>query len=402
VEKVRVALQDGKAIEVKPGLKVRELASSLGVDGEVVAAKLDGKPVDLERAIKGDCSLDWIRLDSPEGIDILRHSTAHLMAQAVQALFPGTQVTIGPVIENGFYYDFKREKPFAPEELEQIENKMRELAKRDEKVERQEMRRDEAVEMFRRMGEDYKVEIIQGIPEEAVSLYRQGDWVDLCRGPHVPSTGKIRAFKLTSVAGAYWRGDEKNEMLQRIYGTSWPTKEALDEHLKLLEQAKSRDHRRLGRELDLFSFHPIAPASPFFHPKGAAVYNELVNYMRRLYGRYGYQEVITPQIFDVELWRRSDRGPRVRRQADELSGPYVHLRREETLLPGPAAPLRRFRPAAPLREVRRHRGPHPRALVLSGRRAHLLRARSNRERDDRSVENAPRGLPDFPIHRHAG
>jgi threonyl-tRNA synthetase len=305
VANVQVKLQDGKALEVKPGLKVRELASSLGVDGDVIAAKIDGKPVDLERAISGDCTLDWIRLDSLEGIDILRHSTAHLMAQAVQALFPGTQVTIGPTIEHGFYYDFKREKPFAPEELEQIENKMRELAKRDQKVEREEMRREDAIEMFRRMGEDYKVEIIQGIPEERVSLYRQGDWVDLCRGPHVPSTGALRAFKLTSVAGAYWRGDEKNEMLQRIYGTSWPTKEALDEHLRLLEEAKSRDHRRLGRELDLFSFHPIAPASPFFHPKGAAVYNELVNYIRRLYVRYGYQEVITPQIFDVELWRRS-------------------------------------------------------------------------------------------------
>jgi len=302
---IQVKLSGGKTVEVQSGRKIRNLASSLGVDGDVIAAKIDGKPVDLERAISGDCALDWIRLDSPEGIDILRHSTAHLMAQAVQALFPGTQVTIGPTIEHGFYYDFKREKSFAPEEIEQIENKMRELAAKDQRVTREEMPRVAAIEMFRRMGEDYKVEIIQGIPEETVSLYRQGDWVDLCRGPHVPSTGAIRAFKLTSVAGAYWRGDEKNEMLQRIYGTSWPTKEALDEHLKLLEEAKNRDHRRLGRELDLFSFHPIAPASPFFHPKGAVVYNELVSYMRRLYARYGYQEVITPQIFDVELWRRS-------------------------------------------------------------------------------------------------
>jgi threonyl-tRNA synthetase len=305
VANIQVKLPDGKNVEVQAGRSIRALAASLGVNGNVVAAKVDGKPVDLDRAISRDCALDWIRLDSPEGIDILRHSTAHLMAQAVQALFPGTQVTIGPTIEHGFYYDFKRDKSFAPEEIEQIENKMRELAAKDQKVEREEMRREDAVEMFRRMGEDYKVEIIQGIPDETVSLYRQGDWVDLCRGPHVPSTGKIRAFKLTSVAGAYWRGDEKNEMLQRIYGTSWPTKEALDEHLKLLEEAKNRDHRRLGRELDLFSFHPIAPASPFFHPKGAAVYNELISYVRRLYVRYGYQEVITPQIFDVELWRRS-------------------------------------------------------------------------------------------------
>ena len=305
MKKLRVTLADGKAVEVEGGLQIQELAAALGVNGDVVAAKIDGQPVDLDRAISQDCALDWIRLDSPEGIDILRHSTAHLMAQAVQALFPGTQVTIGPTIEHGFYYDFKRDKSFAPEEIERIENKMRELAAKDQKVEREEMRREDAIEMFRRMGEDYKVEIIQGIPEERVSLYRQGDWADLCRGPHVPSTGKIRAFKLTSVAGAYWRGDEKNEMLQRIYGTSWPTEKALAEHLKLLEEAKNRDHRRLGRELDLFSFHPIAPASPFFHPKGAAVYNELISYMRRLYGRYGYQEVITPQIFDVELWRRS-------------------------------------------------------------------------------------------------
>ncbi|OGP99233.1 MAG: threonine--tRNA ligase [Deltaproteobacteria bacterium RBG_16_55_12] len=244
-------------------------------------------------------------LNSPEGLDILRHSTAHLMAQAVQDLFPGTQVTIGPTIEDGFYYDFKRDRSFTPEEIEKIEACMRELAALNLKVAREEIARESAIELFRRMGEEYKVEILGDIPEETVSLYRQGDWVDLCRGPHVPSTGAIRAFRLTGVAGAYWRGDEKNEMLQRIYGTSWPTEEALREHLRLLEEAKKRDHRRLGRELDLFSFHPLAPASPFFHPKGAFVYNELVSYMRRLYLRYGYQEVITPQIFDVELWRRS-------------------------------------------------------------------------------------------------
>ena len=244
-------------------------------------------------------------MNSPEGLDILRHSTAHLMAQAVQDLFPGTQVTIGPTIEDGFYYDFKRDRSFTPEEIEKIEACMRELAALNLKVAREEIARESAIELFRRMGEEYKVEILGDIPEETVSLYRQGDWVDLCRGPHVPSTGAIRAFRLTGVAGAYWRGDEKNEMLQRIYGTSWPTEEALREHLRLLEEAKKRDHRRLGRELDLFSFHPLAPASPFFHPKGAFVYNELVSYMRRLYLRYGYQEVITPQIFDVELWRRS-------------------------------------------------------------------------------------------------
>lgn len=305
MEKIRVSLRDGKTEEVSSGLKIQELASAQGINTDIIAAKIDGAPVDLDRALSRDCTLDWIPVDSPEGLEILRHSTAHLMAQAVQNLFPGTQVTIGPTIEDGFYYDFKRDKSFTPEEIEKIEARMHEIAAQDLKVKREEMPRKSAVELFRRMGEEYKVAILQEIPEEIISLYRQGDWVDLCRGPHVPSTGIIRAFKLTGVAGAYWRGDEKNEMLQRIYGTSWPTDEALREHLRLLEEAKKRDHRRLGRELDLFSFHPLAPASPFFHPKGAFVYNELVAYMRRLYLRYGYQEVITPQIFDVELWRRS-------------------------------------------------------------------------------------------------
>ncbi len=305
MEKIQVKLPQGKIIEVISGQKIQEVASSQGINSNIIAAKVDGVPVDLDQALSRDCALDWIPLNSPEGLDILRHSTAHLMAQAVQNLFPGTQVTIGPTIEDGFYYDFKRDQSFTPEEIEKIETKMRDLAALNLKVTREEMARESAADLFRRMGEEYKVEILKDIPEGTVSLYRQGDWVDLCRGPHVPSTGIIRAFKLTGVAGAYWRGNEKNEMLQRIYGTSWSTEEALREHLRLLEEAKKRDHRRLGRELDLFSFHPLAPASPFFHPKGAFVYNELIAYMRRLYLRYGYQEVITPQIFDVELWRRS-------------------------------------------------------------------------------------------------
>ncbi len=305
MKSIVVKLSRDKTVEVPPNKRIRDLISKVGADGNVIAAKLDGQVVDLDRELKSDCSLDWISLDSTEGIDILRHSTAHLMAQAVQSLFPGTQVTIGPTIEDGFYYDFKRDQSFTPEEIEKIEKRMQEISKSNLKVVREEMPKDKAIEMFRKMGEDYKVEILKDIPEDRVSLYRQGDWVDLCRGPHVPSTGKIKAFKLTSVAGAYWRGDENNEMLQRIYGTSFPTKDALREHLRLLEEAKKRDHRRLGRELDLFSFHPIAPASPFFHPKGAVVYNELIAYIRGLYSRYGYQEVLTPQIFDVELWRRS-------------------------------------------------------------------------------------------------
>ena len=304
MDSIHVTFADGRSVDVRPGTRVVELAQSAGAKN-LIAAKIDGNPVDLNRTLEKDCAVDWIVPDSADGLDVLRHSTAHLMAQAVQSLFPGTQVTIGPTIDDGFYYDFKRSEPFSPEELAQIEQRMQELAKANLKITREELPRAEAIELFRKMGEDYKVEIIEGINEETVSLYRQGDWVDLCRGPHVPSTGAIKAFKLTGVAGAYWRGDEHNEMLQRIYGTSWHSKDALNEHLRLLEEAKKRDHRRLGKELDLFSFHPIAPASPFFHPKGATVYNELIAYMRRLYVRYGYDEVITPQILDVDLWRRS-------------------------------------------------------------------------------------------------
>jgi threonyl-tRNA synthetase len=305
MEEIQVSLPADKTVRVDRGSRIGDVASLSGLTDRIVAAKLNGVPVDLDRPLDQDCALEWISIDSPEGLDVLRHSTAHLMAQAVQGLFPGTQVTIGPTIEDGFYYDFKRDGSFTPQEIEIIESKMRELAARNLEVKREEMSRNDAIAMFHRMGEEYKVEILRELPDATVSVYRQGDWIDLCRGPHVPSTGVIQAFKLTGVAGAYWRGDERNEMLQRIYGTSWPTEEALREHLRLLEEAKKRDHRRLGRELDLYSFHPIAPASPFFHPKGAIIYNALVSYMRGLYARYGYQEVITPQIFDVELWRRS-------------------------------------------------------------------------------------------------
>ena len=305
---IRVTVPGGETVEAAAGIRAGDIrASGAGAPdgGRIVAAAVDGAAVDLARPVTEDCTVEWIPLDSAEGIDILRHSTAHLMAQAVQSLFPGTQVTIGPTTQEGFYYDFKRDKPFTAEEIEKIEERMRELAGQDLSIAREELSRAEAIELFRGMGEDYKVEILSAIPEDTVSLYRQGDWVDLCRGPHLPSTGFIQAFKLTSVAGAYWRGDEKNEMLQRIYGTAFPSRKQLKQHLALLEEARKRDHRKLGKELDLFSFHPAAPASPFFHPKGAFVYNTLVEYMRGLYRRYDYEEVITPQIFDAGLWHRS-------------------------------------------------------------------------------------------------
>jgi len=303
---IQVKLPQDKTLEVGSGTKIEELAASLGVNSNVIAAKIDGVPVGLERPLSKDCALDWIPLDSPQGLDILRHSTAHLMAQAVQSLFPGTQVTIGPTIERGFYYDFKREKSFAPEEIEKIEGRMRELAGLNLKVTREEISRQNAIQLFHKLGEEYKVAILEEIPEETVSLYRQGDWVDLCRGPHVPSTGVIRAFKLTSVAGAYWRGDEKNEMLQRIYGTSWPTPEQLEDYLRRLEEAKRRDHRKLGAELGLFMVSDaIGPGLPLWLPKGAVVRSILERYILDLERGLGYQHVYTPQLARADLYKKS-------------------------------------------------------------------------------------------------
>ncbi len=272
----------------------------------LVAARVGGEVMDLSRQIDPGAEVEPIYASSDDGTEVLRHSSAHLMAQAVQRLFPGTQVTIGPVIEDGFFYDFKRDAPFTPEDLAKIEKEMKSIVKKNFKVERETMPRDAAIEMFQSMGEEYKVEIIRDLPaDEPLSLYRQGEFVDLCRGPHVPTTGRLKAVKLTGVAGAYWRGNENNEMLQRIYGTAFADKQELTDHLARLEEAKKRDHRRLGQELDLFTFDPVAPGSPFFHPKGAFVYNKLVNYVRGLYEKYGYEEVITPQVMDVELWHKS-------------------------------------------------------------------------------------------------
>lgn len=303
VQTITVTLPGGDQRTIPVGTPAREL---LPPSSQLIAARVNGKVVDLSRPLTGDCEVAPVFMASPEGVEVIRHSSAHLMAQAVKRLFPDAQVTIGPVIEDGFYYDFKYERPFTPEDLERIEEMMRAIVSENLTINREEISRAEAIALFRSMGEQYKVEIIEGFsPDEIISLYRQGEFVDLCRGPHVPSTGRIPAFKLTSVAGAYWRGDERNEMLQRIYGTAFASEKELRHHLALLEEAKRRDHRRLGKELDLFSFHPVAPGSPFFHPKGAVIYNELIAYIRRLYQRYGYQEVVTPQIFDVELWRRS-------------------------------------------------------------------------------------------------
>jgi threonyl-tRNA synthetase len=295
---------DGRARRVAGGTNVRDLFDGK-LGRNIVAARVNGRLVDLNRPLEEDATVEQVTTDSPAGLDVLRHSTAHLMAQAVQTLYPGTQVTIGPTIEDGFFYDFAPPRPFTIDDLPKIEQKMCELAKADLKVERVEVPREEALALFDRMGEKYKVEIILGIPDERVSIYRQGNWMDLCRGPHVPSTSYLRAFKLTSVAGAYWRGDEHKPMLSRIYGTAFASKEALEEHLAMMELARQRDHRKIGREMGLFVFDPISPGQPFYLPKGMVIFNALVDYVRRLYRRYGFDEVITPQIYKNELFQTS-------------------------------------------------------------------------------------------------
>jgi len=278
---------------------------------DLVAIKIGTEVVDLHSPVDATSTFTPIRATDKDGIQVIRHSTAHVMADAVQKLFPGTKVTIGPAIEDGFYYDFA--KPgggFTDEDLAKIEKTMLDVIGKDSPFRREVVTREDALALFDKMGETFKVEIIRSVPaDEEVSLYKHGkpgeEWVDFCKGPHVPSTGWLKALKLTSVAGAYWRGDERNPMLQRIYGTAFPSKEALDEHLKLLEEAKARDHRKLGKELDLFLFDQLAPAMPFFLPRGAYVYNRLVDYVRSLYADHGYEEVITPQAFDPELFRKS-------------------------------------------------------------------------------------------------
>jgi threonyl-tRNA synthetase len=271
-----------------------------------LAARVNGKLVDTSYVIAEDANLAIVTDKDADGLEVIRHSTAHLLAQAVKALFPEAQVTIGPVIEDGFYYDFAYQRPFTPEDLAAIEAKMTELAKADEKVTRRVMARDEAVKFFRDMGEVYKAEIIASIPDkDEISLYGQGNWVDLCRGPHVPSTGKLKAFKLTKLAGAYWRGDSRNEMLQRIYGTAWADKKQLDAYLLRLEEAEKRDHRRIGKELDLFHLQEEAPGAVFWHPKGWTIFQTLIGYMRERQIAAGYEEVSAPELLDASLWEQS-------------------------------------------------------------------------------------------------
>ena len=305
---VQITLPDGSNRQFEGPVTVAEVAQSIGA-GLVKAAlggRVDGKLVDTSYPIAQDAKLAIVTAKDPDGLELIRHSTAHLLAYAVKELFPEAQVTIGPVIENGFYYDFSYKRAFTPEDLVAIEKKMTELANKDEPVVRRVLPRDEAVEYFKGLGEAYKAEIIASIPSnEDVSLYREGAFEDLCRGPHVPSTGKLKHFKLMKVAGAYWRGDHRNEMLQRIYGTAWASKDELQNHLHMLEEAEKRDHRKLGRELDLFHIDEHSPGTVFWHPKGWTLWQQVEQYMRRVYNDNGYHEVKGPQILDKTLWEKT-------------------------------------------------------------------------------------------------
>ena len=305
---VQITLPDGSQRDYPAAVTVAEVAASIGAGlaKAALAGKVNSKTVDTSTLIDADAKLAIITAKDAEGLEVIRHSTAHLLAYAVKQLFPQAQVTIGPVIENGFFYDFSFERPFTMDDLAVIEKRMTDLASKDEPVTRRVLPRDEAVAYFKGVGEHYKAEIIASIPSnEDVSLYREGSFEDLCRGPHVPSTGKLKHFKLMKVAGAYWRGDHKNEMLQRIYGTAWATKEDLAAHLKMLEEAEKRDHRKLGRELDLFHIDEHSPGTVFWHPKGWAVWQAVEQYMRQVYRDNGYEEVKGPQILDKGLWEKT-------------------------------------------------------------------------------------------------
>ena len=305
MKSIAITLPDGSKRTFEGSITAQQVAAGIGrrLEEAAVAAKLNGTVIDLTKTLESDCELAIITRDSKEGLEVIRHSTAHLLAQAIKELFPSAQITIGPVIEDGFFYDIDCPKQLTQEDLPIIEKKMAEIAGKKLDVHRQEIERNEAIKLFKGMNEHYKAELIEGLPQgEVVSAYKQGDFIDLCRGPHVPNTSRLGKFKLLSVAGAYWRGDEKNKMLQRIYGTAFSSQKELDEHLHRLEEAKRRDHRKLGPELELFSFLPIAPAMPFYLPKGAWLFNKLVDFMREQTSKLGFEEVICPQMMTTDLW----------------------------------------------------------------------------------------------------
>jgi threonyl-tRNA synthetase len=306
---IRITLPDGRTLAYDAPVTGTRIAADLGgrLARDAIAVRIDGRMQDLAAPIEEDAAVTLVLPDEPDGLELLRHDAAHVMAEAVQELYPDTQVTIGPAIENGFYYDFARAEPFTPDDLPKIEERMREIVDRDEPIVREVWARDDAILHFKSIGEHYKAEIIADLPEdEPISVYRQGNWLDLCRGPHLPSTGKLgKAFRLMKVAGAYWRGDARNASLQRIYGTAWPTKQQLDGYLRMLEEAEKRDHRRLGREMNLFHLQEEAAGAVFWHPHGWTLYRTLQAYIRRRLEAAGYVEVNTPQLLDRSLWERS-------------------------------------------------------------------------------------------------
>ena len=305
---INITLKDGAVRQVNQGETLEAFAQSISrsLAKKVLAAKFNGEVVDLRQKIICDGSVEFVTFDDEEGKDVLRHSGSHILAQAVKRLYSDVKLGIGPSIASGFYYDFDTAYTFVPEDLEKIQAEMEKIVREDFPIERFEVSREEALKLFGEMGESYKVELIRDLPEDVtISMYRQGEFVDLCAGPHVPSTGRVKAIKLQSLAGAYWRGDQKNKMLQRIYGTAFEKKADLDEYLNMLEEAAKRDHRKLGRELDLFSIQDEGPGFPFFHPKGMIIRNELENYWRKLHNEYGYQEIKTPIILNQSLWQQS-------------------------------------------------------------------------------------------------
>ena len=305
----QISLPDGSVRDFDSAVTGSEIAAGIGkrLEKDAVAVRVDGELWDLNRPIESDAAIELVTRETDEGLELLRHDAAHVLAEAVKEIWPDTQVTIGPAIENGFYYDFAREEPFTDADLEKIEARMRDIVDRDEALEREVWSRNDAVSFFRDQGEEYKAEIIESIPEdETLTLYRQGDFIDLCRGPHLPSTGRLgKAFKLTHVSGAYWRGDSRNEMLQRIYGTAWSNDKQLRQYLHMLEEAEKRDHRRLGKIMDLFHFQEEAPGAVFWHPKGWALFQQLIAFMRQQQNDAGYREINTPELMDRSLWQAS-------------------------------------------------------------------------------------------------
>ena len=371
---VAVTFPDGARRDYPKGTTGLDIAKAISpsLAKRTVAMALDGALADLADPIDHDAKIEFVNRDDPRALELIRHDAAHVLAEAVQSLWPGTQVTIGPVIENGFYYDFFRNEPFTPEDFPAIEARMGEIIARDRPFTKEVWSRDEAKRVFRDKGEAFKVELVDAIPEDQeLKIYKQGDWFDLCRGPHMTSTGKVgNAFRLMKVAGAYWRGDAKNPMLTRIYGTAFAKQEQLDAYLKQMEEAEKRDHRRLGREMDLFHFQEEAPGSVFWHPKGWTLFQALEHYIRRRQDAAGYVEVNSPQLMDSELWvdhrphaglSRHDvphRAPRgrpacLRHQADELPWPCADFQERAEILSGFAAKNRRIRQGAPVRAVRR-------------------------------------------------